>query len=156
MKGNQELIQKLDELLADELTAVNQYIVHSEMCANWGYDRLHESVEKRAIQEMKHAEKLIARILFLEGTPTVSQLGAIHIGEDVPKQLQSDLTAETQAVRDYNAVIHLANEVGDAATRSMLEEILRDEDAHVDWLEEQLDQITQMGAAVYLSTQTRK
>ena len=156
MKGDSKLIHKLDELLAEELTAINQYIVHSEMCANWGYDRLHESIEKRAIQEMKHAEKLIARILFLEGTPTVSQLGAIHIGEDVPKQLQSDLTAETQAVRDYNAVIHLANEVGDAATRSMLEEILRDEDAHVDWLEEQLDQITQMGAAVYLSTQTRE
>ena len=156
MKGNEQLVQKLNQLLADELAAINQYIVHSEMCANWGYDRLHESVEKRAIQEMKHAEKLIARILFLEGTPTVSQLGAIHIGEDVPKQLQSDLTAETQAVHDYNAVIHLANEVGDAATRSLLEEILHDEDAHVDWLEEQLDQITQMGAAVYLSTQTRK
>ena len=156
MKGNEQLIHKLNQLLADELAAINQYIVHSEMCANWGYDRLHESVEKRAIQEMKHAEKLIARILFLEGTPTVSKLSAIHIGEDVPKQLQSDLTAETQAVHDYNSAIHLANEVGDAATRSTLEEILRDEDAHVDWLEEQLDQITQMGAAVYLSTQTRK
>lgn len=155
MKGNEQLIQKLDQLLVDELAAINQYVVHSEMCANWGYDRLHESIEKRAIQEMKHAEKLIARILFLEGTPTVSQLGTIHIGPDVPKQLQSDLTAETQAVHDYNAGIHLANEVGDAATRSLLEDILRDEDAHVDWLEEQLDQITQMGAAVYLSTQTR-
>ena len=154
MKGNEKLIERLNALLADELAAINQYIVHSEMCANWGYDRLHESVEKRAIQEMKHAEKLIARILFLEGTPTVSKLGAIHIGADVPKQLQADLTAEHQAVRDYNEVIHLADEVGDAATRSVLEEILHDEDAHVDWLEEQLDQIEQMGVGVYLSTQT--
>jgi len=154
MKGNQKLIERLNALLADELAAINQYIVHSEMCANWGYDRLHESVEKRAIQEMKHAEKLIARILFLDGTPTVSKLGAIHIGADVPTQLQADLTAEHQAVRDYNEVIHLADEVGDAATRSVLEEILHDEDAHVDWLEEQLDQIEQMGVGVYLSTQT--
>ncbi len=156
MKGNEKLIQNLDQLLADELTAVNQYIVHSEMCANWGYDRLHESVEKRAIEEMKHAEKLIARIIFLEGAPTVSKLNAIHIGQDVPKQFQSDLAAEVQAVGNYNAAIHLADEVGDAATRTLLEEIVRDEDAHVDWLEEQLDQVAQMGAAVYLSTQTRE
>jgi len=156
VKGNEELIQKLDALLADELTGVSQYIVHSEMCANWGYDRLHESIEKRAIDEMKHAEKLIARIIFLEGKPTVSKLNAVHIGDDVPKQLQSDLGAETQAVQDYNAAIHLADKVGDAVTRELLEGIIRDEDAHIDWLEEQLDQIAQMGAAVYLSTQTRK
>lgn len=155
MKGNEELIKKLDALLADELAAVNQYIVHSEMCANWGYDRLHEHVEKRAIDEMKHAEKLIARILFLEGKPTVSKLGAVHIGDDVPKQLQADLSAENQAARDYNEAIHLADKVGDAATRALLEEILQDEDAHIDWIEEQLDQIAQMGAALYLSTQTR-
>jgi len=156
VKGNEELIQKLDALLADELTGVSQYIVHSEMCANWGYDRLHESIEKRAIDEMKHAEKLIARIIFLEGKPTLSKLNAVHIGDDVPKQLQSDLGAETQAVQDYNAAIHLADKVGDAVTRELLEGIIRDEDAHIDWLEEQLDQIAQMGAAVYLSTQTRK
>ena len=156
MKGNEELITKLDDLLADELTAVNQYIVHSEMCANWGYDRLHESIEKRAIQEMKHAEKLIARILFLEGTPTVSKLNAVHIGADVHKQLQCDLAAEMAAVRNYNEAIHLADEVHDAATRTLLEEILRDEDRHVDWLEEQLDQIGQMGVAVYLSAKVRE
>jgi bacterioferritin len=155
MKGNEKLITKLDELLADELTAINQYMVHSEMCANWGYARLHESIEKRAIQEMKHAEKLIARILFLEGKPTVSKLNALQIGPDVPKQVESDLGAETRAVRSYNEAIHLANEVGDAATKALLEEILNDEDAHVDWLEEQLDQIGQMGAGIYLSTQTR-
>jgi bacterioferritin len=154
MKGNEKLLKTLDSLLADELTAVNQYIVHSEMCANWGYDKLHDAVEKRAIQEMKHAEKLIARIIFLEGKPTVSKLNAIHVGEDVPKQLESDLAAETGAVRNYNEAIHLADEVGDGATRTMLEDILKDEDDHVDWLEEQLDQVAQMGAGIYLSTQT--
>ncbi len=138
------------------LTAINQYMVHSEMCANWGYDRLHESIEKRAIDEMKHAEKLIARILFLDGKPTVSKLNAVRIGEDVPKQFEVDLAAEARAVQDYNAAIHLADQVGDAATRALLEGILQDEDAHTDWLEEQLDQIAQMGAAVYLSTQTRQ
>ena len=156
MKGNEKLIAKLDDLLADELTAINQYMVHSEMCANWGYDRLHESVEKRAIHEMKHAEKLIGRILFLEGRPTVSKLNSLHIGQDVPKQIESDLNAEAGAVKSYNEAIHLANEVGDAATKALLENILQDEDAHVDWLEEQLDQIAQMGTGIYLSTQTRE
>ncbi len=156
MKGDEKVLRKLDELLAEELTAINQYMVHSEMCANWGYDALHEKVEKRAIQEMKHAEKLIARIIFLEGTPTVSRLGAIHVGPDVPKQLQSDLDAELNAVRMYNDAVHLTDEVGDAATRTLLESILNDEDRHVDWLEEQLDQIAQMGVPIYLSTQTRE
>jgi bacterioferritin len=154
MKGDAQLLQKLDQLLAEELTAINQYMVHSEMCANWGYDRLHEAVEKRAIQEMKHAEKLIGRILFLEGQPTVSKLNPISIGPDVQQQFRSDLEAELAAVRSYNEAIKLAGDVGDAATRAMLESILADEDAHLDWLEEQLDQISQMGIAFYLSTQT--
>jgi len=126
------------------------------MCDSWGYGRLHESIEKRAIQEMKHAERLIERIIFLEGTPTVSRLGAIHIGREVPKQFELDLGLEHQAVRSYNEGIHLANEVGDAATRELLEDTLKDEDSHVDEIEEQLDQIAQMGAAIYLSTQNRK
>jgi bacterioferritin len=156
VKGNEKVIERLNVLLADELTAINQYMVHSEMCANWGYDRLHEKVEKRAIQEMKHAEKLIARILFLEGTPTVSRLNAVNIGSDVPKQLQSDLAAELQAVRSYNEAIRLTGEAGDAMSRELLEHILKEEDEHVDWLEGQLDQISQMGLAVYLSTQNRE
>jgi bacterioferritin len=156
MKGNAELIKKLDELLADELTAINQYMVHSEMCGSWGYKRLHEKVEKRAIQEMKHAEKLISRIIFLEGSPTVSKLGTVRIGADVPKQLESDLAAEIGAVARYNEAIGLADKVGDATTRGMLEEILNDEDAHVDWLEEQLDQISQMGLGTYLGAQMRE
>ncbi len=155
MKGNDGVIKKLDELLADELTAINQYMVHSEMCDNWGYDRLHEAVENRAKQEMHHAEKLIARIIFLEGTPTVSKLNPIHIGADIPKQLQSDLDSERQAVRSYNEAIHLADQSGDAATRTILESILKEEDQHIDWIEEQLDQIAQMGAPLYLAEQTR-
>jgi bacterioferritin len=155
MKGDARVVKKLDELLSDELTAINQYMVHSEMCANWGYDRLHQAVEKRARQEMHHAETLIARIIFLEGIPTVSRLNQIHIGADVPKQLQSDLDAEVHTNSMYNEAIHLSDEANDAATREILESIVKEEDAHVDWLEEQLDQIEQLGVPLYLSTQTR-
>ncbi len=156
MKGNEKLIKTLDALLADELTAINQYMVHSEMCADWGYGRLHEKIEKRAIDEMRHAEKLIGRILFLEGSPVVSNLNAIHIGSDVAKQLQSDLEAEMVAVKNYNAAIRLADEVGDAVTRDMLIGILKEEDDHIDWIEEQNDQIGQMGVPVYLSIQAKE
>jgi bacterioferritin len=155
MKGDEQVVKKLDELLCDELTAINQYMVHSEMCANWGYERLHQAVEKRARQEMHHAEELITRILFLDGTPTVSRLNQIHIGADVPKQLQFDLEAEMQTNHMYNDAIRLVGEAKDAATRKMLEAIVKDEDAHVDWLEEQLDQIAQLGVPLYLSAQTR-
>ena len=155
MKGDERVVKKLDELLSDELTAINQYMVHSEMCANWGYERLHQAVENRARQEMHHAEKLIARIIFLEGTPTVSRLNQIHVGADVPKQLQSDKEAELHTNSMYNEAIHLADEANDAATRDLLESIVKEEDAHVDWLEEQLDQIAQLGVPLYLSTQTR-
>jgi len=156
MKGNDKLIATLNTLLADELTAINQYMVHSEMCANWGYDLLHKRIEARAIQEMKHAEKLITRILFLEGLPEVSQLNAITIGADIPKQLANDLKAELHTAKLYNDAVRLADEVADAATRHLLEEILRDEDAHIDWLEEQHDQIGQFGVQLYLSTQTKE
>ena len=128
MKGDERVVQKLDELLCDELTAINQYMVHSEMCANWGYDRLHQAVEKRARQEMHHAEELIARILFLDGTPTVSRLNQVHVGADVHKQLQSDLSAEMQTNRMYNDAIRLVGEANDAATRELLESIVKDED----------------------------
>lgn len=154
MKGEERVVKKLDDLLCDELTAINQYMVHSEMCANWGYARLHQVVEKRAMQEMHHAEKLITRILFLEGTPTVSRLNPIHIGADVPKQIQSDLDAEMRASIAYNDAIRITSEANDGATRELLESILKDEDAHIDWLEEQLDQLAQLGVPLYLSTQT--
>ena len=123
------------------------------MCEDWGYTKLHESFEKRAIVEMKHAEKLIGRILFLEGTPIVTELNKIHIGDNVPKQLENDHKAEEEAIAAYNEAIVLAGEVKDYATRTLLQEILQDEDSHVDELEEYLDQIDQMGLSTFLSTQ---
>lgn len=153
MKGNPKVIERLNELLAEELTAINQYMVHSEMCANWGYERLEKAVEKRAIDEMKHAEKVIGRILFLEGAPTVTRLNKINIGADVPAQFQNDLADEERAVRMYNDSIRLAVEAADNGTRELLVSILKDEEAHVDWLEAQLDQIKQMGIQSYLVEQ---
>jgi bacterioferritin len=153
MKGNEQVLATLNELLADELTAINQYMVHSEMCADWGYDKLHEAIEKRAITEMRHAEKLIGRILFLEGTPVVSQLNPLHIGPDVVAQFKRDHDAEAGAVGMYNRGIKLSVEVGDNGTRAMLEEILHDEEDHADWLETQLTQIEQMGLPAYLVEQ---
>lgn len=153
MKGNPKLIDTLNALLADELAAINQYIVHAEMCEDWGYGKLHESFEKRSIQEMKHAEKLIGRILFLGGKPIVSELSNIHIGEDIPKQIKYDLEAEEKAVKAYNDAIALAGELGDHATRDILIQILNDEDSHVDELEELVDQIDQMTLPIFLTTQ---
>ena len=151
MKGNPKIIKALNEVLASEITAISQYIVHSEMCDNWGYGKLHKAIEKTAIDEMKHAEKLIARILFLEGAPTVSKLNAINIGKSVQGLLQNDLAAEGDAVPSYNAGILLASEVKDAGSRELLEHILEDEERHIDWLEAQRDQIAQMGIENYLS-----
>jgi bacterioferritin len=153
MKGNNKIIAALNDLLADELTAINEYMVHSEMCDNWGYEKLHKAIEKRAVDEMKHAEKLIARILFLEGKPVVSELNKITIGPDVETQIKNDWNAEDGAVKAYNNAIRLAVEVGDNGTRELLESILKDEEDHIDWLEAQLDQINQMGIQNYLVEQ---
>lgn len=156
MKGNKKLIETLNSLLADELTAINQYMVHSEMCANWGYEKLHNHFEKRAFQEMKHAEKLIGRILFLEGTPTVNELRKMSIGADVPAQLAGDHGLEMGAIKAYNDAIKLAGEVADFATREILEHILQDEDGHIDGIEELQDQIGHMTLPIFLTTQVRK
>jgi bacterioferritin len=153
MKGNPRIIQTLNSLLADELTAISQYMVHSGMCENWGYKRLHDHFEKRAIDEMKHAEKLIARILFLEGIPVVNRLLDMHIGAEVPAQLENDRVAEDGAMKAYNAGIVVAGEVADFATRELLEGILLDEDRHTNDIEEFQDQIKQMGVQVFLSVQ---
>jgi bacterioferritin len=153
VKGNDKVISQLNARLADELSAINQYMVHSEMCDNWGYKRLHDAVEKRAIDEMKHAEKLIARILFLEGLPVVSKLTKITIGAKVDEQFKHDWSAEKDAIQLYNEDIRLAAEVGDNGTREMLQSILKDEEAHIDWLEAQLDQVGQMGIENYLAVQ---
>jgi len=157
MKGNDKVLAKLNEMLAEELTAINQYMVHSEMCDNWGYGRLHKKVEERAIVEMRHAEKLIARILFFdEGRPIVSSLKAIHIGADVEGQLRNDLQAEYDAVVKYNEAVRLAAELQDNGTRDIFEDILEDEEEHVDWIEAQLDQIDHVGIQNYLVMQVEE
>ena len=155
MKGNDKIIETLNALLADELTAISQYMVHSEMCANWGYARLHETVEDRAEDEMKHAEKLIGRIIFLEGKPIVSKLKQMLIGATVEEQLGHDHKAEAGAIAAYNAAIKLCFELADIGTRELLADILVEEEGHIDWLEAQQDQIAQMGAALYLSQQVK-
>jgi bacterioferritin len=156
MKGNEKIIALLNDLLADELTAISQYMVHSEMCANWGYEKLHEHTEKRAIDEMKHAEKLIGRLLFLEGQPVVSNLNKISIGSSIEAQLKHDLEAEADAVKAYNDGIRLCIELGDNGSRELIEDILEDEEEHLDWLEAQLDQINQMGLPNYLLAQVKE
>jgi len=153
MKGNDKVLAVLNSLLADELTAINQYMVHSEMCDNWKYVALAKADEKRAIDEMKHAEKLIGRMLFLEGSPIVSKLNDIHIGAAVEAQHHNDAAAELTAIKAYNDAIKATGDLGDFGTRELLEAILRDEEDHLDWLEAQQDQIQQMGVQVYLSSQ---
>ena len=152
MKGNTKLLEVLNSLLVDELAAINQYIVHAEMCADWGYEKLHEHFEKRAKDEMRHAEKLIERLLFLEGIPIVSKLSNIHIGSDVPKQLEYDRVAEMAAIKAYNDAIALAGEVRDFATREILDKILQDEDRHMDGIEELQGQIEHMTLPIFLTT----
>ena len=153
MKGDTKVIGVLNSLLADELTAVSQYMVHANICANWGYGKLDKVIEKRAIDEMKHAEKLIGRIIFLEGIPIVSNLNKMSIGNEVPKMFAADHTFEADAIKSYNTAIKVCGEAKDFATRELLERILKDEDAHIDGIEEVQDQIKQMGIQVFLSTQ---
>lgn len=153
MKGQQEVIDMLNALLAEELTAINQYFLHAEMCGDWGYDKLHETIEKRSIQEMKHAERLMERILFLEGQPIVSELNKITIGDTVLKMLQNDQKAEHDAIQKYNEAVALTSKLGDNGSKILAESILTDEEEHIDWIEEQLDQIEQMGYERYLNKQ---
>ena len=154
MKGNEKIIEHLNACLADELTAINQYIVHAEMCENWNYKQLEEIIQKRAIAEMRHAEKPIARIIFLEGKPIVSKLNQIIIGAQVPNMHQYDHGAEESAIRGYNDSINVAAEVGDNNTKVLLASILKEEEEHIDWIEAQIDQIKQMGVENYLAEQT--
>lgn len=153
MKGNDKILDVLNNLLSDELTAISQYMVHSEMCDNWRYAELHKAIEARAITEMKHAERLIARILFLDGTPVVSNLKKINIGSDIPKQFDNDLAAEYGAVKGYNDGIRLAYDLGDNGSRELMDSILNDEEEHVDWIEAQIEQIKVMGLQAYLVEQ---
>ena len=154
MKGNDKVIQVLNSLLADELTAINQYMVHSEMCDNWGYTKLHKAIEKQAMDEMHHAEWLIQRIIFFEGVPIVSRLNPIKIGMNVPEMIINDNTDELSAVHAYNDAIKLAREVQDQGTVDLLSKILDMEEIHVDWADMQRSQIEQMGLDNYLTNQT--
>jgi bacterioferritin len=153
MKSDNRLIETLNSLLADELAAINQYIVHAEMCEDWGYGKLHQKLEQRAITEMRHAEKLIGRILFLGGKPVVTSLSNINIGKEVPEQVEFDLAAERAAIEAYNKAITLAGELEDHATRDILIQILNDEDRHLDEIEELKDQIEHMSLPIFLTTQ---
>jgi bacterioferritin len=153
MKGEAKIIEQLNMRLSEELAAISQYIVHSEMDDNWGYAKLHDAVEKRAVDEMKHAEKLIGRILFLEGEPIVSNLAKMAIGADVTKQIQNDRDSEAAAIKAYNETIRTAVEAGDNGTKELLASILQDEERHIDLLEAQADQIRQMGLQNFLEAQ---
>ncbi|MBP1596931.1 MAG: bfr [Acidobacteria bacterium] len=156
MKGNKKVLESLNEALSEELTAINQYIVHSEMCENWGYDKLATFIKKESIDEMKHAEALIERILFLEGTPNLSKYHKLNIGQKVPDMVSNDLALEYAAVTMYNGMIEAAVAAKDNGTAELLKKLLKDEEAHVDGLEEQQDQIRDLGLANYLVVQTTR
>jgi len=154
MQGNDKLITVLNQLLADELTAISQYMVHSEMCENWGYEKLHNAIEHQAMDEMHHAEWLIQRIIYLEGVPVVSKLNPIKIGKTVLDMVTNDQADEEAAIRSYNSGIALAREVDDQVTGDLLLKILKMEEGHADWGEIQRTQIEQMGLQNYLANQT--
>jgi bacterioferritin len=153
MRGNAQVIDQLNLALKEELTAINQYFLHAEMCHNWGYHGLGDYIKKQSIDEMKHAEELIERILFLDATPTM-ELMELNIGQNVKGQLEADLKLEINAVGMYNKAVQIARDAGDDASRDLFAKLLRDEEEHVDWLEAQLHQIKEMGYERYLSNQT--
>jgi bacterioferritin len=155
MKGNDKVIASLNEALKEELTAINQYFLHAEMCENWHYNRLGAFIKKQSIDEMKHAEALIERILFFDATPNMTAPMQLSVGANVREQLQSDLNLEYAAVKLYNNSIQLAREAGDNASRELFERLLKDEEEHVDWLEAQVHQIGEIGYERYLSQQIK-
>ena len=152
MKGNAEVIAQLNQALKEELTAINQYFLHAEMCHNWGYHRLGAYIKKQSIDEMKHAEKLIERLLFLDATPQMNYMD-LNVGGNVRAQLEADLKLEENAVAMYNKAIKVSRDAGDDVSRELCSFLLKDEEAHVDWLEMQLHQIKEMGYERYLSNQ---
>lgn len=153
MQGNQKVLDQLNLALREELTAINQYFVHAEMCENWGYDKLSKFVKKQSIDEMKHAESLMERILFLDGTPSMEPL-SLSIGRNVKEMVEADLKLEIGAVALYNEAIRVAVENKDNGSRDLFVRLLKDEESHVDWLETQLHKIKEMGYERYLTTQT--
>jgi len=156
MKGNGKVIEVLNEILTAELTGINQYFVHAKMCGNWGYERLAEAIRKESMEEMRHAEELIERILFLDGLPNIQRLAKVKVGEKVAEQLKLDHELELEAVAKLNKAIALATEAGDNGSRDLFERILKSEEDHVNWLEAQLELIRQVGEENYLAQQMRK
>lgn len=153
MRGNEQVIAILNEVLKAELTAINQYFLHAEMCENWGYLKLAKVTRKESIEEMTHAEALMERILYLDGMPTMNELFALRIGRNVKEQLENDLQLEYEAVPRLNRGIALAVQVGDNGSRELLTKILTDEEHHVDYLEAQLNIIREIGIENYLAQQ---
>ena len=155
MKGNPKVIEELNKALREELTAINQYFLHAEMCENWHYNRLGELIKKQSIGEMKHAEVLIERILFLDGTPNLTKPMTLTIGKNVKEQIESDLKLEVDAVAMYNRFVELSRQENDNASREIFEVLLKDEEEHVDFLEAQVHQIKEIGYERYLSQQIK-
>ena len=153
MQGNPKVISVLNEALQEELTAINQYFLHAEMCENWHYDKLGAYIKKQSIDEMRHAEVLIERLLFIDATPNMTELMKLTVGKNVKEQIESDLKLEVKAVSLYNRAIKTAREQGDNSSRELFERLLKDEEAHVDWLEAQVHQINELGYERYLSQQ---
>ena len=156
MKGNPKVIAALQEALREELMAINQYFLHAEMCENWHYSKLGDFIKKQSIDEMKHAEELIERILFLDATPNLTEPMKLSVGKTVKAQLESDLALEVSAVKLYNDAVKTSQEYGDNASRELFERLLKDEEKHVDWLEAQLHQINEIGYERYLTQQIRE
>jgi bacterioferritin len=155
MQGNPKVIAALNDALREELMAINQYFLHAEMCENWHYSKLSAHIRKESIDEMRHAEALIERILFLDGTPNLTEPMRLTVGGNVKAQLESDLKLEVEAVAMYNRFVALARDEGDNASRELFERLLKDEEAHVDWLEAQVHQMKELGYERYLSQQLR-
>ncbi len=155
MKSNPQIVALLNDVLTAELTAVNQYFLHARLCGHWGFERLEEKVRKESIEEMKHADALIERILFFEGLPNLQRLGKINVGETVPEQFQLDLEVEYEAIERLNQAIELCRTLGDAGTRELLEHMLKDEETHADWLERQQEAMDRVGIERYLAEQLK-
>jgi bacterioferritin len=155
MKGNPKVLEQLNRTLREELTAINQYFLHAEMCENWGYEKLSDYIKKQSIDEMKHAESLIERILFLDGSPSMEPL-ALTIGSSVKDMIKSDLDLEIGAVAMYNEAVQIAMENKDNGSRDLFVKLLKDEEEHVDWLEAQMHMIKEMGYERYLTMQMKE
>ena len=155
MKGNDEVLEILNQLLTNELTAINQYFVHAKMCENWGYERLASKVRAESIDEMRHADQVISRILFLEGVPNMQRYHKVRVGETVKEQFEVDLQLEYSAIAFLNQGIETSRKIGDNATEDLLTKILVGEEDHTDWLETQLELIRQIGEQNYLAQQLR-